>query len=60
MLDLDSMLDELAEHYAELDYGPIDDMSNQDRDMLIFIFDHMHQFYLHGEGVQFDGAFELA
>lgn len=50
VFDLNALLDELAEHYAELSYGPIDDMNNHDRDQLVHIFDVMHKFYSSGAG----------
>ena len=60
VFDLNALLDELAEHYAELSYGPIDDMNNHDRDLLVHIFDVMQKFYSSGAGMRFDGSNELA
>ena len=60
VFDLNDMLDELAEHYAELSYGPIDDMNDHDRDLLVHIFDVMQRFYAQGDGRYYDGSNELA
>lgn len=60
VFDLNDMLDKLAEHYAELSYGPIDDMNNHDRDLLVHIFDVMQRFYAQGDGKRYEGSHELA